>query len=544
MAVAQSKYLIEIELVDGKAQARLNGVSVSLGEVDKQLKNVRKSTTETTTATKQLTEAQKKQVDKSGLAGATLVELGRTISDLPFGITAITNNLSQLATLFTTLIASTGGVGNAFQILSRQIRGPLGIILGFQVAIALLEVFAQRLRRTKKESDDLTKSFEKFSMQAGATIAELELLLGVIQNNSTGALDFDRALSQLEKNFPLLVKQLKVAGVTTEDLKNKTNEARRITDQFTQSILRQARARAIFNRLQEIEGLLIQEEIKLKLDLEDLEEQRVQSISARNRKLSRDGAVFTESVEELAERQNEASRKRVKQRQEEFDDETEKLEQEKQILLEKLNTSEVLERFEIKGLDVRIKSVGIKELEIDADNLLTETNTKNTNVRIENSDKELRVRLRNLSLLSRYLKSGADAFGEQTVANKAINVSAATIDAYVAFNRVLAEFRGSPVLRTIAAAAVLATGLANVKKILAVKIPGKSDRASSAGAGGAGGNVFQAPDFNIVGASAQSQLAQTIAGAEAKPVRAFVVGKDITTQQELDRNTTRTASFG
>lgn len=542
MAVAQSKYLIEIELVDGKAQARLNGVSVSLGEVDKQLKNVRKSTTETTTATKQLTEAQKKQVDKSGLAGATLVELGRTISDLPFGITAITNNLSQLATLFTTLIASTGGVGNAFQILSRQIRGPLGIILGFQVAIALLEVFAQRLRRTKKESDDLTKSFEKFSMQAGATIAELELLLGVIQNNSTGALDFDRALSQLEKNFPLLVSQLKVAGVTTEDLKNKTNEARRITDQFTQSILRQARARAIFNRLQEIEGLLIQEEIELKLDLEDLEEQRVQSISARNRKLSRDGAVFTESVEELAERQNEASRKRVKQRQEEFDDETEKLEQEKQILLEKLNTSEVLERFEIKALDVRIKSVGIKELEIDTDNLLTETNTKNTNVRIENSDKELRVRLRNLSLLSRYLKSGADAFGEQTVANKAINVSAATIDAYVAFNRVLAEFTGP--LRIVAAAAVLATGLANVKKILAVKIPGKSDRASSAGARGAGGNVFQAPDFNIVGASAQSQLAQTIAGAEAKPVRAFVVGKDITTQQELDRNTTRTASFG
>jgi hypothetical protein len=39
-------------------------------------------------------------------------------------------------------------------------------------------------------------------------------------------------------------------------------------------------------------------------------------------------------------------------------------------------------------------------------------------------------------------------------------------------------------------------------------------------------------------------LAQTIAGAEAQPVRAFVVGKDITTQQELDRNVTRTASFG
>jgi hypothetical protein len=39
-------------------------------------------------------------------------------------------------------------------------------------------------------------------------------------------------------------------------------------------------------------------------------------------------------------------------------------------------------------------------------------------------------------------------------------------------------------------------------------------------------------------------LAQTIAGAEAQPVRAFVVGKDVSTQQELDRNITNTASFG
>ena len=48
-------------------------------------------------------------ISSAGLAGATLVEFGRTISDLPFGITAITNNLSQLSTLFVTLVAKTGG---------------------------------------------------------------------------------------------------------------------------------------------------------------------------------------------------------------------------------------------------------------------------------------------------------------------------------------------------------------------------------------------------------------------------------------------------
>lgn len=91
------------------------------------------------------------------------------------------------------------------------------------------------------------------------------------------------------------------------------------------------------------------------------------------------------------------------------------------------------------------------------------------------------------------------------------------------------------------AGAVLAAGFAQVREILKTKIPGKG----GSGAGGSTGpTTLEAPDFNIVGASAQSQLAQTIAGAEAQPVRAFVVGKDITTQQELDRNVTRTASFG
>jgi hypothetical protein len=39
-------------------------------------------------------------------------------------------------------------------------------------------------------------------------------------------------------------------------------------------------------------------------------------------------------------------------------------------------------------------------------------------------------------------------------------------------------------------------------------------------------------------------LAEAVSTQQATPVRAFVVGKDISTQQELDRNITNTASFG
>ena len=91
----------------------------------------------------------------------------------------------------------------------------------------------------------------------------------------------------------------------------------------------------------------------------------------------------------------------------------------------------------------------------------------------------------------------------------------------------------------------LISGLANVANIARQKYQGSVSAGGGGGAGGTGGGVqIKAPDFNVVGASQTSQLAQAVTGQQAKPVKAFVVGKDISTQQELDRNITNTASFG
>jgi alpha-beta hydrolase superfamily lysophospholipase len=65
----------------------------------------------------------------------------------------------------------------------------------------------------------------------------------------------------------------------------------------------------------------------------------------------------------------------------------------------------------------------------------------------------------------------------------------------------------------------------------------------SSGGGGSSTSV-QAPAFNVVGATQTSQLAQTIAGAEDKPLRAYVVASDVSTAQELERSTIEGASIG
>lgn len=133
--------------------------------------------------------------------------------------------------------------------------------------------------------------------------------------------------------------------------------------------------------------------------------------------------------------------------------------------------------------------------------------------------------------------------GKETGVGKGLAVASTLISTYTAAQKAYeSQFSpiptlNSPVRGALAAAAAVASGLANVKSILSVKTPNDKSQ-------GAGGRVIQAPDFNVVGASQTSQLAEAVSTQQQKPVKAFVVGKDISTQQELDRNTTNTASFG
>ncbi len=95
-------------------------------------------------------------ISNAGLAGATLTEVGRTLSDLPYGIRGVANNLSQLSTLFVTLISKTDSAKNAFALLGNQLRGPLGLILAFQAVLAALDYFAGSSKKAEEATDDLS----------------------------------------------------------------------------------------------------------------------------------------------------------------------------------------------------------------------------------------------------------------------------------------------------------------------------------------------------------------------------------------------------
>lgn len=136
----------------------------------------------------------------------------------------------------------------------------------------------------------------------------------------------------------------------------------------------------------------------------------------------------------------------------------------------------------------------------------------------------------------------AGIVGQNSKFGKAIAVVQAIQDTYAGANKALAQ---GGIFGFVGAAAVIAGGLANVKQITARKSPNPPSFAKSGGGGTStpSAPTSQPPAFNIVGAGAENQLAETIAGQSQKPVKAFVVSQDVTTAQSLERNIVDGASI-
>ncbi len=140
----------------------------------------------------------------------------------------------------------------------------------------------------------------------------------------------------------------------------------------------------------------------------------------------------------------------------------------------------------------------------------------------------------------------ATIVGKNSKFGKAIAIAQAIQDTYAGADKALAQ---GGIFGFIGVAAVIATGIANVKKIASTKPP---QPPAGIGARSTGGESTPAistptittspPQFSTVGASGTNQLAELL--VNQAPPRAYVVSGDVSTAQELDRNIVSSASLG
>jgi hypothetical protein len=452
MATEVNKILLELEF-DSKGviinldqvQAKLKAVGVDLAKAGKQFQDFGK--------------AAKNGSSAAGIAGAAAAELGRTISDLPYGINAITNNVSQLGSMFSLLVVKTGSAKEALKELLKVFKGPAGFLIVFQIAVAALELFTQ-----KKELQNITDP---------KTIDLIREKYRVLSESA--ALDFKSAVEGIKfEKVPIEIQPM----VSFKDL---------IDPPQTEAQKWASKQLEIYNKA--IEGELVKrEESKGErnffLDTFGVSEENLQAgIAAAQTALNTLGDVFSAQAE-------------------------------REIAVETNRTNQLNDQLR--------QRLANEQLSADERDKINQEIARNE-----------------AQLVAKENQINKKRFEQE----KAVNIALATVNTFSAATGVLAETKGGTFARIAGMIAVIGAGLAQVAIIAKQQFTAKAMPSPNlSGLGGAGGGGAE-PQFNVIGATGQNQLAAAIAATQQQPVKAYVVSNDVTTAQSLDRNIVAEASL-
>ena len=211
---------------------------------------------------------------------------------------------------------------------------------------------------------------------------------------------------------------------------------------------------------------------------------------------------------------------------------------EQQRLMNQLNTMEV-------GSTAYEETINALDL-LDAERFQTQQEESRKRIALEQAVQDSKVQMSQDAIGA--LNDLAQAFfGDSEknakkafMVNKAAGIANAVISTAQGISKALAETTDptpTQSLRFGNAAIVAATGAAQIATIA---------RQQFQASGSVDTNIdtptspSTSPQFNIVGASGQNAILESL---QANPVRAYVVGSDVTSQQELDRNRINQVSF-
>ena len=371
----------------------------------------------------------------------------------------------------------------------------------------------------------------------------------------TAALENSKVIVQLRKDAELA----KIANQgLIEDYDRQAEQLRQIRDDETKTIAERIEANNKLASVLEEQRVKMLENADISVKLARLDAQKNNSIenqAALQEALNEKKAIEAQITGFQSEQQSNAnalSREAIELSQSKIDSEAELAIAKKQFqaeqILDEVTRIEALRQAAIEEQAIELKRLNDKKALYtegtqafqDSQNEINKF-TQESNQNLDKIDDAL-VQSKK-ARTTKALGELAGIVGQNSKFGKGIALVQAIRDTYAGANLALAS--APPPFNFISAAAVIAGGLANVKSITATKEPTPPSFARGAGGGGASVSVPtpQAPSFNVVGASSNNQLAETIAGQNKQPLKAYVVASDVSTAQSLERNIVSSASI-
>ena len=610
--------------------------------------------------------------DATGLAGAAVTELGRGITDLNYGFPAIANNISQLGSLFTILIARTGGFTKALKLMFQTLKGPLGVLIAFQAVVTVIEAFSKKAKQADKTIKNLTNSFSE-------QLVELKSFVKILDSSNVSLEKKKKIVKELNEAHKDLNIQLDEEGDLTMD-------SQQSTLLYIEALKKKALAQAVIIQIQsnyqkqlEIENQEISDQVgfidmittsflnfgKVSSTMSDLvvvglenQEESISDLNASNDKLIekleklgiipevnikkeekalklKKGFVAKELsfADDILKSEENVTKKTIHGKEQQL-----KAESQYQIDLAQIKFKEYKRREEarvaaIKDPEDRLKAEkkadeAIKDsqeslslfmlqkmketnqlIDIERINDLQKASLRQTDFmnkeaeallsfnaqmstneldriavekllndeqhqnKLDKIDEEIAARkLANksyvdleekqtneingyerqktkfkekeektkLAIANQVGEAIIGIAGEGSAVGKAVAVAMAIMNTKEAITAALGAKPYGP-WNIAQAVAVGAFGMKQVQEIMSTKLPVE---AAGGGAGAGASMSVSAPDFNVIGQGAGSQLAGVVGSRFGEPIKAYVLSSDVSSAQELDRRIDSTATIG
>jgi hypothetical protein len=159
---------------------------------------------------------------QAGLQNAILLETGRLASDVGFGFTAIANNLSQLVSLTSSFINTTGSLGQSMKELGKSIMGTGGVLLAVQLFLGVMaspkvQDFISSLFGATEAVKKLKKALSEATDVYGAQIGKLTTLTRLLEDKRLNDTQRSQVLKEIKKDNEDLNVVLDENGKITEE---------------------------------------------------------------------------------------------------------------------------------------------------------------------------------------------------------------------------------------------------------------------------------------------------------------------------------------
>ena len=183
-------FTIKVNTKNGKV--KIDGVTKSFQDAETAYKKMNNSM-QNTSGMDKAAKAASGVSAASGGAAASVTEFGRVISDAPYGIRGVANNLSQLASNLALTAKKAGGFSAAMTQLGKAFIGPLGILVAIQAALALLEAWSMRAKEANVAAEVFGKSITENAAKLDILVMALndtnlttEQQISIMQENKEG----------------------------------------------------------------------------------------------------------------------------------------------------------------------------------------------------------------------------------------------------------------------------------------------------------------------------------------------------------------------